>query len=513
MSTLEIKDVEMTLTGSFTAEVEVPLTEPYLISISNCQATAKVTSYQDVKTDAGWIYDVDFTGQLGRAIEDQIKKEIVEQFKKEVCGVDGLGKDLQKQMDSYINTTQAAAWHAAPDATTTRLDPNEAVHWKESLMFQWMRQFIADAEVNGLSWQGMLGPLFPRAPVSSRNGTGVCLFGSRSVACPLASPTSFDVKKRWDTADGGYIDLQIDHWTAIVREVDVHYFNMPTESPPNPDWLGVNASIGPLNLTFLVDIRIDSSAYSSTACIEKTVTAEIDIRHVAWDAFVLYDVPQDGYNELSLTQRYTPACLDAIATKFELTYLHLEMYIYNVHLEISPASNKTHTEHEARLVLSIEHLFNSLVVTAVNSNPEKINLLVESVVGPKLEAYVNDGGGLGGLLGSFGLGSGDGACPEESTPRVVFAVMRWTAAGAGGFCLAVTCIIFLKFFGSRGSWRDSLEATESGRRLGVCLARKPTTDLHWVIALPLLVLVCAILLVLSNTVKGRRVHERLPDER
>jgi len=170
------------------------------------------------------------------------------------------------------------------------------------------------------------------------------------------------------------------------------------------------------------------------------------------------------------------------------------MLIDNIRLTISPEANASHTAAEDRFIASVQELVNALVVTGINGNGDKINKIVNSVIRPGLETLINTQGGFHGFLQRLGLPCGPNTCPvppsEASWPASLSSILACSVAAI--LALALACF---------GILEPAMLTAYCSRRsfAGRCLAMQGTTGLHWRLAVPLLVTVCTLLLVMSNT--------------
>lgn len=483
MRTLELRNLEFTVTGSFTANVQVRRT-PHLIHISWCQADSHVTAFTAARTKGGWVHAIDFTHMIGRAINKDIKTQIEAQFRDAICESGTLSEKLDIMLEKRISAAEALERKNAERINRTKgLD--QPYLWSNSESYQWLKRFSSST---GLSLNSMLKPFF-----SGPTAHGLCVFGSRlGMDCPSQTSTAVKASILLNTAGGSATHIRLENLAVLLQKAVVDSIEFPRATEEHPEWLGMKFLAGPIETSLLVDVEIVSDAYETNARIRKTLTVDVAIEHVALETYFYYEVDASKYKALTPIQRVTPACLDDIANQFRFEYFNLStVRIRNISLAmLSPLHGSHDVVEEDRFLKSVEGFVNAVLIAGINTAPEKINQLIRTVAAPALEMRLNTEVGFSGLLRRIGLPIGD-VCPADGEP-LLFRTLK--ASVLVTFVLALSCYVGFKAFGPRRSGH------------GVCLAMKRTTGLHWPFALPLFVVASVLLFTMSNTMDAASMN-------
>eukprot|EP00928_Gymnodinium_smaydae_P062493 TRINITY_DN46348_c0_g1_i1.p1 TRINITY_DN46348_c0_g1~~TRINITY_DN46348_c0_g1_i1.p1 ORF type:complete len:776 (+),score=42.69 TRINITY_DN46348_c0_g1_i1:219-2330(+) len=244
---------------------------------------------------------------------------------------------------------------------------------------------------------------------------------------------------------------------------------------------------GPIQTSAIVDLSIVSDAYGALGRIRKTIALDLTVDRVAIETYFYLEVDRSDFEALTPLQRNSPVCIDEIANDFRFQYFNLSSFrIGNISLgTYDPAIGVSRPErvHEDIFLKEIQHVINAVITAGMDYAPEKVNEFIRAVAMPQLELSVTTEGGFSGLLKRFDIPVDD-ICLDDSEP--VHSQLLRTAASLTSI-LALTCYGVVKACGRRRSGH------------GHCLARKRSTGIHWIFALPLLVATCVLLFAIAHT--------------
>jgi len=470
---IHFTDVTLAVAGDFSTSVSVVF-ETRVVRFSDCKANVTATlNARQIKTDGvnGWL-----NGPANSRVQSEVRDQISNVFKQKICGADALTEHTQKLIDNLLSTTESS-----DEKTEMEKDDNSlsAVDWSETKAHQWLKRFSEHATDNGFGWDGTLHPLL-------ENAVGECLMGNRKgLSClapvPEAVGRLLTHEYRASTEGGnGSLRLRIDGLALLLKNYSVQHAQFPKVNQEHQQWLGVSANVGPVHLKLVADLVIESQNFGPDASVRKSLSLDFGVERFDVESFFRYEVSDFQYQALTKMQRVTPACLDALKPKFQFEVLNLDLRLQQIVLTLSSIDAK-----EDFLVKSLVKLLNLLIVSGINNNAADINNLVQTVVRPGLEAVMNlleKGGGMTGLLNRVGINFWGDKCVKPST-------------AADTIKHVIYCLFALMFFAGLAVKTLAAPPTVDGR----CLITKRSTEHHWRIIVPLLMLTACLMLIISNT--------------
>lgn len=467
-----LRNLHVRVVGSFDVEVSVVLDQK-LVNFSSCNSEGLIATITNADFETrGGLEKLDLTGGVKAAAEKVANHFLTEEIKRQVCGSDALTAWTQQQIDTLI--AQAAPKKAEREPRTPS---TSAVAWRETPLYQWFQSFSDRATENGFGWNRFLHPLFA-------GGSSNCLLGPRALDCLSPAPAEVGraLSLKLESAEGRSLQIRVDNLALHISHFEVAHSQIPKPTD-NPEWLGFAIALGPVGLTLAGDLSFAADGYGPSATVEKRLAIDIAVEHFGVESEFLYEVDDFQYWELTEQQRANPICLDSIMTQFQLDYLKVGLRLQHLHFDIQPVG-KSHEQpsEEVGFVRSLEAVVNALAVTAINNNPAKINELVQSIVRPGLESALNNGDSFSGFLQGLGVTFWGDEC-DRAIPQD--GIMKRIVAGL----LLASCLLglLLKFFAPP-------RAAD-----GSCLIAKQSTDLHWAVVVPLLIIACFVMLLMSNT--------------
>lgn len=465
---MHLKDVTLKLTAVFSTKVSAEL-EKRVVRFSDCQAHVNAEfSARDMETN-GWL-----GGLADGKVQEKIKDEITKVFKQKICGADALTEHTQKLIDDLLNTTRSNKKKTEEEKDDNSLS---AVDWSTTKSHQWLHRFSEHATDNGFAWDGTLHPLLD-------NAVGECLMGSRKDCLnPVPDAVRKVLTHEYNASrDGspGHLKMRIDGLALLLKNYSVQHAQIPKLNQEHPQWIGFSASFGPVDFELVGDLVIESQNFGPDAYIRKSVSVDFGIEQFDVESFFRYEVSDFQYQELTDMQRVTPACLDGLKHKFQFEVLNLDLRLKRIVLTLLSSDGKADS-----LVRSLEKLLNFLIVSGINNNPAVVNDLIQTVVKPGLETAMiklDKNGGFTGLLNEVGINFWGDECVKPSTaPRT----MKYV----------IFCLLALVFVAGLAVKAFSALPTVDGR----CLITKQSTEHHWRVIVPLLMLTACVMLVISNT--------------
>lgn len=419
--TYEVRDLRAKFVGHFNAFLTLDLRklDNSTISISECEADANVV-ISHIIVDS---IDAD---KVRSVMEDQISLTA----KSAVCGKPG--SPAQSQVKSV--TSKLQNWldriiqkvHASEDLAPPHVKPiGVPFHWSSSVHLQWFTNFVTYLKVDGLGPYRMIDRLF-QGPAGGK--TGCCLFGPKDVYshCPMSVPA---LTRVYLDPDERPLKITFSDAALLVRNFSVKAFDFPVFNVSAPGTIGFKIDLDAVDLLFTGHMDIESEAFDSYGHIQKNISVNLDVSSFKVDFAVLVEVDDDTYRDIPPEYVWIPACIDAILHQFRVSSFQQHFDVRAIHVSIEPVSAVL-SDPETRLVTSLNSLLQNILVGMLNDANPQINFLINAVVKPRFEQFMNTGR-FSGLAARFGLYSP--LCPaynlvSDPAFTVSWSQTRWILA-------------------------------------------------------------------------------------